>query len=420
MNLFSRWRLGNGAGWKSAFSPRKNQLGAALFILLTGLPVLVWASANSRWIPACAGGLLVLAGAGILIRMEKQANEDIERIATSLHTGMEELVEWSHACGGQLRLASKQSQWADICIQSHQDAKADWSRLDAAYTDARVAIGERMQGLDDQISSAKDTLSQLRDSMTSITEASRQIGQVIKLVETIAFQTKLLSLNAAIEAAHAGEAGAGFLVIANEVKRLSDEVDGSAKKSAALIEECLMQVEMGEMILEEAGSSIGSILDFSGELREGMSRLEALPKFSEGEGLVNLNQSMGGLSTKAHAWTDHLASCLQVLDQIDDFSRLMLDVSYELKEYLPTAAVKEPEVPGAGMAKFLAIEKSSNAIASEPPIDEQPLELIETLKAAVQGEIGECGERVAVEAAIADRPARIHTGDVGAYGFYPG
>jgi len=75
---------------------------------------------------------------------------------------------------------------------------------------------------------------------------------------------------------------------------------------------------------------------------------------------------------------------------------------------LPNAAVNEPEVPGAGMAKFLAIEKSSNSIASEPPIDQQPLVLIEPLKAAVQ------------EAAIADRPAQIHTGVVGGYGFYPG
>ena len=72
----------------------------------------------------------------------------------------------------------------------------------------------------------------------------------------------------------------------------------------------------------------------------------------------------------AHSWTDHLAGCLQVLDQVDDFSRLMLDVSYELKEYLPDAAVKEPEVPGAGMARFLAIEKTINLPTAGTQIEE--------------------------------------------------
>lgn len=353
MISFSAWRQGAGSHWTALLLHRKTQFRIALFLFLTGLPALVYGSGTQHWLWASMAGTLILASAAILFHLENQATADVRRVAESLNLGMEELINWSHECSLKMKASTRDADWADLCVQAHQDAGIAWSALDGSYNETRALIGDRMAGLENQITTANDTVSQLRDSMQSITMASNQIGQVIKLVEAIAFQTKLLSLNAAIEAAHAGEAGIGFLVIANEVKRLSDEVDASAKKSAALIEECLMQVEMGEMILEEAGSSIGTILDRSEELREVMDKLEALPKFSESEGLMNLNQSVDGLSTRAHKWTGELEECVRVLEHIEQFSVLMMDVSHELRGFLPLGTAGEG-AQGAGLERFSA------------------------------------------------------------------
>lgn len=392
-----------GSHWLAILMLRKTQFRAALGLFVTGLPALVYGTATQHWLWASMAGGFILASAGLLFHMEQRATADIQRIADSLNLGMEELVRWSHECADKLKASSHDAGWAEDCVRAHHEADVAWTDLDTSYTDIREQIGERMQGLDSQITSTNDTVNQLRDSMQSITTASKQIGEVIKLVESIAFQTKLLSLNAAIEAAHAGEAGIGFLVIANEVKRLSDEVDTSAKRSTALIEECLMQVEVGEMILEEAGSSIGTILERSADLREVMEKLESLPKITDNPEIRVLNQSVEGLAHRSQVWTAELGNCLEALGHVEEFSQLMLDVSYELRSFLPLEDQVE-ETEGKGLARFavagevhsMEVEAMPEAPAIAEPIEipveepakcevtEQAIQMLENLNEAAQ------------------------------------
>ncbi len=377
-----------GSHWLAILLHRKTQFRMALGLFVAGLPTLVYGSATQHWLWASMSGGLILASAGLLFRLEQQATADVKRIADSLNLGMEELVNWSHQCADKLKTSTADAGWAEECLRAHHEAESAVMELDGAYTEIRGQIGERMQGLDAQISSTNDTVNQLRDSMQSITTASKQIGEVIKLVESIAFQTKLLSLNAAIEAAHAGEAGIGFLVIANEVKRLSDEVDTSAKRSTALIEECLMQVEVGEMILEEAGSSIGTILDRSADLREVMEKLESLPKIGENPEIRGLNQTVQGLAQRSQNWTGELVDCLGALEHVEEFSQLMLDVSYELRAFLPVEEYLEAS-EGKGLSRFAVAGAPSPEIVTALPLPTEALaepEVAQTIPAETPGE----------------------------------
>lgn len=97
---------------------------------------------------------------------------------------------------------------------------------------------------------ANDSMDALTDSMSNTGRVSSKISEIIKNIDGIAFQTNLLSLNAAIEAARAGDAGAGFAVVAQEVRNLSRRSAESAENTAILVEETIGTVKTGTQLAE--------------------------------------------------------------------------------------------------------------------------------------------------------------------------
>ena len=90
------------------------------------------------------------------------------------------------------------------------------------------------------------------DTMREITESSRKIGDIIQVIEGVAFQTNILALNAAVEAARAGEQGRGFAVVASEGRALAQRTTSAAKEIRELIEESRTRVEAGNSRAAEA------------------------------------------------------------------------------------------------------------------------------------------------------------------------
>jgi methyl-accepting chemotaxis protein-1 (serine sensor receptor) len=97
--------------------------------------------------------------------------------------------------------------------------------------------------------------------MKSIHDGSRQIADIIGVIDGIAFQTNILALNAAVEAARAGEQGRGFAVVAGEVRALAQRSAEAAKQIKSLIGESVARVEQGSTLVDEAGQTMREIVD---------------------------------------------------------------------------------------------------------------------------------------------------------------
>jgi len=111
------------------------------------------------------------------------------------------------------------------------------------------------------------------DTMRGINEASRKIGDIISVIDGIAFQTNILALNAAVEAARAGEQGRGFAVVASEVRSLAGRSAAAAREIKTLINASVSRVEQGSALVDQAGttmqevvSSIKRVTDIMGEI----------------------------------------------------------------------------------------------------------------------------------------------------------
>ena len=96
-------------------------------------------------------------------------------------------------------------------------------------------------------------------AMSRIEQASRQIEQIIDVIDEIAFQTNLLALNAGIEAARAGEAGRGFTVVAMEVRELAQRSSGAAREIKDLINKSTQEVSQGALHVQETGKVLSDI-----------------------------------------------------------------------------------------------------------------------------------------------------------------
>ncbi|HEX3984553.1 MAG TPA: methyl-accepting chemotaxis protein, partial [Acidisoma sp.] len=127
----------------------------------------------------------------------------------------------------------------------------------ASVDEARHLVEEARGGAERSGKVVRDAVA----AMGGIENSSRQIGNIIGVIDEIAFQTNLLALNAGVEAARAGEAGRGFAVVATEVRALAQRSADAAKEIKTLISASGQQVALGVKLVGETGQALSMIVE---------------------------------------------------------------------------------------------------------------------------------------------------------------
>ncbi len=172
-------------------------------------------------------------------------SQDVERISGQLADGSESLANGSNQQASSL--AETSSALEEMASMTRQNAdNARETQETAAHSLQLIASGSR-------------TVHTVTQAMGEISESSEKISNIIKTIEEIAFQTNLLALNAAVEAARAGEAGKGFAVVADEVRNLASRSAQAAKDTSELIQGTVERVRVGSGNVQELSNAFKEI-----------------------------------------------------------------------------------------------------------------------------------------------------------------
>jgi methyl-accepting chemotaxis protein len=128
-------------------------------------------------------------------------------------------------------------------------------------SDASTRANDLMARVDKQAHDARVSMQQIKDSMDQIGNSGREIRKIVKTIDEIAYQTNLLALNAAVEAARAGESGAGFAVVAEEVRGLAVKSGEAVQNTSQLIMDTISNIEKGVKLVQETFTGFATLVD---------------------------------------------------------------------------------------------------------------------------------------------------------------
>ena len=200
--------------------------------------------------------------------------EQVAVAAEHITTSGESLAEGASEQAASIEeTSSSLEEMASITKQNADNA----SHADSIMKDANQIVAK-----------ANESMSRLTIAMQDISTASQETSKIIKTIDEIAFQTNLLALNAAVEAARAGEAGAGFSVVADEVRNLAMRAADAARNTSQLIEGIVVKVKEGYGLVELTDKAFASVANRASEVGKLVSEISASSR-EQAQGVEHVN-----------------------------------------------------------------------------------------------------------------------------------
>ncbi|MCZ4287514.1 methyl-accepting chemotaxis protein [Hoeflea alexandrii] len=235
-----------------------------------------------RVIEALTTGLENLSSGNLAYRIDANFAPAYEKLRTEFNAAvgsLSETIDDISSTTEAVRLASSEIGAASDDLSKRTEQQAASLEETAAALDeitstvksssqraeeASQMVGAAKTGAEKSGAVVKNAIS----AMERIEESSKQISQIISVIDDIAFQTNLLALNAGVEAARAGEAGKGFAVVAQEVRELAGRSANAAKEIKTLIDTSSTQVGTGVTLVNQTGTALGEIESQVGKINE--------------------------------------------------------------------------------------------------------------------------------------------------------
>jgi methyl-accepting chemotaxis protein len=273
-----------------------------------------------------------------LVAKLQTASEEIRRGTSDIAVGNDDLS----------RRTSEQAASLEETAASIEQITSTVAQTADNATRARDLASQARQTADDGGTVARQAI----EAMDSVTDASRRMAEIIRVIDDIAFQTNLLALNAAVEAARAGEQGRGFAVVAAEVRTLAQRSAESAKEIKNLIEDSLRKVESGSSLVNRSGATLQQIVDAVRKVSDIVTEIAAATR-EQSSGIEQINSAITQLDqiTQSNA---------ALVEQATAASRSMADQGQQLYEIVSRYHI-ETNAPRGAHAPHAQADASARA-----------------------------------------------------------
>ena len=263
---------------------------------------------------------------GALMTALKTMTDNLRKTVTEVRSGTETIVTASQQiASGNLDLSSRTEQQASSLEETASSMEELTGTVRQNADNARQA-NVLAKNASQIAAHGGEVVAQVVTTMASINESSKKIGDIIAVIDSIAFQTNILALNAAVEAARAGEQGRGFAVVASEVRNLAQRSAGAAKEIRGLITDSVAKVDAGGRLVDEAGTTMQEIVQGITRVTDIMSEI-ASASAEQTVGIEQVNEAitqMDGVTQQNAALVEEAAAAAGSLqDQAATLAQLV-------------------------------------------------------------------------------------------------
>jgi methyl-accepting chemotaxis protein len=281
------WVIGAGA-YESDFAEIRDEMHQAQHTLLAGV--------------LTVAGVVAVVAALIGLFLSRSISGPISRVITGLSEGSSQITlaadQVSKASQSLAEGASSQAASIEETSASLEEISSMTSLNGKNAAEAKVLSGQTRTAAD----SGSVEMVAMQEAMDAIKHAATNIAKIIKTIDEIAFQTNILALNAAVEAARAGEAGAGFSVVAEEVRALAQRCASAARETAEKIEDSVAKSDQGVAITAKVARHFTEIVEKARQVDQLVAEI-ATSSNEQASGIGHLSESVASMDkvTQANA-----------------------------------------------------------------------------------------------------------------------
>jgi methyl-accepting chemotaxis protein len=349
------------------------------------------AEEQARVVDSLAQALDSLAMGDLTYRLDMEFPGDYRKLRDDFNAASAKLEEAMRAIAGATASiqsgAGEISHSADDLSRRTEHQAATLEETAAALDEITATVNKTSDGAShgrEAVASAKTdaeeggiVVRRAIEAMGQIEGSSKQIGQIIGVIDEIAFQTNLLALNAGVEAARAGEAGRGFAVVASEVRALAQRSAEAAKEIKALISASSAQVSEGVNLVGETGKALERIVRQVGEISNVVGEIAASAK-EEALGLGQVNTAvnqMDQVTQQNAAMVEESTAASRVLaDEAEELARLVARFKVTGGVMATARATPAPAQRHAAPPQRRPATRGATALATAPQAEDDSWE----------------------------------------------